>query len=113
MNRYYKSNEWYTLSKNEKDKVLKACSNRNGGKKYNKSEGKIISGGGSNNVKRKSKIAMIEKKVRNQKSQLSDFNAVAKPGSDDENSDGSEKEDRNKKHSALTRQGKFKRSKNA
>ena len=41
---------------------------------------------------------MIEKKVRNQKRQLSDFNTAAKSGSDDEDSDGLEKEDGNRKH---------------
>ena len=54
---------------------------------------------------------MLEKKVRNQKRQLSVFNNMAKPGSDDNESDGSEKEDGNRKHSTLNRQGKPKRSK--
>ena len=101
---YYDSNEWYTLSKNEKDKVLKAHSNRNGGKKSTKSGLQHNSGGGSKNghVKRKSKITMLEKKVRNQKRHILVFNTAAKPGSDDEESDGSEKEDVNRKHSSLT-----------
>ena len=34
--RYYDSNEWYALSKNYKEMVLKACSNINGGKKSTK-----------------------------------------------------------------------------
>ena len=88
--RYYDSNEWYALIKNEKDKVLKALSNRNEGKKSTKSVGLPNSVVGSNNGKWKSKISMLEKKVRNQKSQLSVFNNAAKPGSDDEDSDGSE-----------------------
>ena len=37
--RYYDSNEWYALIKNDKDKVLKACININRGKKYKKSGG--------------------------------------------------------------------------
>ena len=44
--RFYYSFEWYALSKNEKDKVLKAHSNRNGGKKSTKSEGQSNLGGG-------------------------------------------------------------------
>ena len=89
--------------------------NKNGGKKSTKSEGKSNSGGESNNVhvKWKSKIAMLEKKVTNQKRQMSVFNTTVKPGSDDENSDGSEKEDGNRKNSALTHQGKYKISKKA
>ena len=53
---------------------------------------------------------MLEKKVRNKKMQMSDFNTEAKTGSDDEESDGSEKEYGNRKHSTLTCQGKFKHS---
>ena len=46
-------------------------------------------GGVINNVqgKWKSKIAMLEKKLKNQKSQLSVFNAADKLGSDNEESD--------------------------
>ena len=44
---YYNSNECYTMSKSDKEKVLNACSNRNGGKKSKKSGGKSKSGGGS------------------------------------------------------------------
>ena len=54
---------------------------------------------------------MLEKKARNQKRQLSVFNTATKPGSDNEDLDGSEKEDGNRKHSTMTRQGKSKRSK--
>ena len=54
---------------------------------------------------------MLEKKLMNQKRQLSVFNTKSKPVSDNEDSDGLEKEDGNRKHSALTRQGNFKRSK--
>ena len=103
--RYYNSNEWYALSKKDKDKVLKACSNRNGEKNSTKSEVQPNSGGGSNNRKWKSKITILEKKVSNQKRQLSAFNTADKPGSDDEESDDSEKENRNRKHSVLTHQG--------
>ena len=35
--RYYDSNEWYALSKNDKEKVLKARINRNGGNNSTKS----------------------------------------------------------------------------
>ena len=56
---------------------------------------------------------MLEKKVGNQKMQLSVFNTAANPGSDDEESDGLGNEDGNSKHSALTRQVKSKRSKKA
>ena len=91
--RYYESHEWYTLSKSEKDKVLKAHSNINIGKKSTNLGGQSNSGGDRNNVKRKYKIAMLEKKFRNQKSQLSVFNTAANPGSDDGESDRSEKED--------------------
>ena len=38
---------------------------------------------------------------------------MAKPGSDNEESDDLDKHDENMKHSALTRQGKSKRSKKA
>ena len=71
--------------------------------------------GGSNNghVKRKFKIDMLEKKFRNQKRQLSVFNNAAKPGSEDERSDGLDKEDGNRKHSALNCQEKSKLSKKA
>ena len=41
---------------------------------------------------------MLEKKVRNQRRQLLVFNTAAKPGSDNEESDGSDKEDGNRKH---------------
>ena len=41
---------------------------------------------------------MLEKKVRKQKSQMSVFNTADKPGSNDEESDGSEKEYGNRKH---------------
>ena len=54
--RYYDSNECYALSKNEKDKVLKAHINRNGGKKSTKSGGQSNSGGGINNGKCNYKI---------------------------------------------------------
>ena len=48
---YYDSNEWYALTKNDKEKVFKSCSNRNGGKKSTKSGGQPNSGGGGNNGK--------------------------------------------------------------
>ena len=56
---------------------------------------------------------MLEKKVGNKKRQLSFFNTTAKTSSYDEDSYGLEKEDGNRKHSALTCQGKSKRSKTA
>ena len=56
---------------------------------------------------------MLDKKVRNQKRQLLVFNTVAKPGLDDEESDGSDKEDGNRKHFNLTCQGESKRSNKA
>ena len=59
------------------------------------------------------KDAMLEKKVSNQKRQLLVFNTAAKPGSDDEELYRLEKEYGNSNHSALTRQGKSKRSKKA
>ena len=90
-NCYYNSNEWYALINNEKYKVLKARSNRNGGEKSTKSGGQPNSGGGGNSRKRNSKIAILEKKISNQKRQMSDFNTADKSGSDDEGSDGSEK----------------------
>ena len=92
------------------DKVLKVSININGGKKSTKSGGQSNSGGGSINRhgKCKSKISMLKKKVRNQKRQLSVFNTTAKPGSENEESGVSEKEDGNRKHSALTRQEKSK-----
>ena len=87
--RYYDSSEWYTLSKSDKDKVLKARSGRSVGKKASKSVGHSKSMGGSNNGQGewKSKIAMLENKLRNQKRQFSVFNTAAKPGLDDEESD--------------------------
>ena len=87
--RYYDSSEWYTLSKSDKDKVLKARSGRSVGKKASKSVGHSNSMGGSNNGQGewKSKIVMLEKKLRNQKRQFSVFNTAAKPGLDDEESD--------------------------
>ena len=67
-----------------------------------------MGGGGSNNGhgKWKYKIAILENKFSNQKMQLSVFNTVVKPGSDNEESDGLDKEDGNREHSVLTRQGK-------
>ena len=55
------------LRKNDKEKVLKARSNINGGKNSTKLGVKYKSGGGSNNGhgKWKSKISMLEKKVGN------------------------------------------------
>ena len=88
-------------------------SNINGGNNSTKSGGQPNSGVGSNNGKWKSKITMLENKVRNQKRQLLDFDTAAKPGSDYKESDGSEKEYRNRKNSTLIYQGKSKRSKKA
>ena len=51
---------------------------------------------------------MLEKKVSNQKRQFLVFNNVDKPGSDNEDSYDSDKEDGNRKHSALNRQVKYK-----
>ena len=83
---YYDLNEWYTISKSDKDKVLMACSRRNGGNKSSKSGSYSKSERGSNNgqMKRKYKITMLEKKLGNQKRQLLVLNTAAKPGSDDE-----------------------------
>ena len=103
------------LSKNENLKVLNMRRNRNGGNNSTKSGGKSNSGGGSNNGHGtwKSKIDMIEKKVRNHKRKLSVLNTGDNPGSDNEESDNEEKEYGNGKSSDLTRQGKSKRSKKA
>ena len=72
-----------------------------------------IQEGVSNNGHRKwkSKIAMLEKKVRNQKRQFLVFNTAVKPCSDDKESDGSDKEYGNSKNSSVTLQAKSKRSK--
>ena len=112
---YYDSNEWYALSNNDKDKVPKACRNINLGKKSTKLGRQSNLGVGSNNGhgKWKSKIAMIEKKFRNHKRQMSVFNTAAKPGLDYEELDGLAKEDGNRKHSALTRPIKYKHYKKA
>ena len=59
------------------------------------------------------KIVMLEKKIRNHKRQLSVFNTVAKPGSDDEEPNVSDKEGGNMKHSAFNRKGTYKSSKKA
>ena len=61
-----------------------------------------IQGGGSNNGhgKWKSKIAMLEKKARNQKRQFLFFNTAVKPCSYDKESDGSDKEYVNRKNSS-------------
>ena len=85
---YYDSNEWYALSMNEKDKVIKACSNINGCNKSTKLGGQSKSRGGRNNghVKWRYKLSMLGKKVRNQKRYQLFFNTVYKPGSDDEES---------------------------
>ena len=90
-------------------------SNITGGKNSTKSLGQSNPGGGSNNVhvKCKSNIAIIYKKVSNQKRHLSVFNTAANSGSDDEELDGLDKEYGSSDHSALTRQGKYKRSKKA
>ena len=100
---HYDSNEWYALSKSEYNKELKALSGRNVWKST-KLGGHYNSGGGRNNGKGKckSKIEMLEKKLRNHKRQLLVSNTAAKPSLDDEESDGSEKEDGNRKHSDLT-----------
>ena len=82
--RYYDSNEWYALSKNEKVNFLKSRKNINGGKKSTKSGGQPNSGRCSNNEhgKWKSKFDMLDNKFRNQKRHLSFFNTATKPGSD-------------------------------
>ena len=54
---------------------------------------------------------MLEKKVRNKKRQFSFFNTVAKPSSDNEESDNSDEKDVNRKHFYLIHQGKSKSSK--
>ena len=89
--------------------------NRNGGNNSTKSGGKSNSRRGSNNGhgKWKSRIYMLDKKVRNQKKQMPDFNTAAKTGSYNEDSDGLDKEDGNMKHYTLTCKGKYKRSKKA
>ena len=56
---------------------------------------------------------MLDNKFRNQKRHLSFFNTATKPGSDDEELDVSDKEDGDRNHSALTRQGKSKYYKKA
>ena len=99
---YYNSNEWYALSKTDKDKVLRIDSGRNGGKKANKLGGRSKSEGGGNDGKLKSKIEILEKKAKNQKRQLSAFNTAAKYGLENEESDKSDKEDGNNKNSDLT-----------
>ena len=43
---YYESNEWYALSKSDKNKVLNARSGRNEGKEVSKSVIHSKSGGG-------------------------------------------------------------------
>ena len=109
--RYYHSNEWYALSKSDKDNFLKVRKRRNVGKKASKLGGYSKSGEGSNNGqgKWKSNITMLEKKVRNQKRKFLVFNTTDNPDSDNEESDDSNKEDGNKKHSTLTRQRNSKR----
>ena len=66
---------------------------RNGGNEASKSGGNSRSGGGRNNGqgKWKYKIGMLENKLSNQKRQLLVLNTVDKPGSDDEESDDSDK----------------------
>ena len=56
---------------------------------------------------------MIDKKLRNQKRRMLVFNTAAKLGSGYEGSYGSEKEDDNRNHSVLNRQGNFKCSNKA
>ena len=109
--RYYNSNEWYAISKNDKEKFLKMCNGRDVGKKASKSVRYYNSGGCRNNGKRKSIIEKLEKKLNNQKRQLSAFNTVDKSGSDNEDSDESDKEDRILNHYVLTHQGRSKISK--
>ena len=67
--RYYNYNEWYALSKSNKDKVLKLHSSRNGGNGHSNSGGhsKLGVGGNNSQGKWKSKIAIIENKVKHQK----------------------------------------------
>ena len=103
---YYDSNNWYALSKSNNSKVLKSCSSINGGEKSYKPGVHSKSGVGGNNGQGKwnSKIVMPKKKVNNQKRQFVVFNTAAKPGSDNKESDDSEKEEGNRKHSALIRQ---------
>ena len=54
---------------------------------------------------------MLDKKVRNQKRQFSVFNTADKPGSENKESDESDKENGNRKHSDLTYQVESKSSK--
>ena len=56
---------------------------------------------------------MLDKKVSNQKRQMTVFNTAAKPGLDGEESDSSCKEEGNRKHSTLTHQGNPTHSKKA
>ena len=56
---------------------------------------------------------MLENKFRNQNKQFLVFNNLSKSGLYDEDSDGSDKKDGNRKRSALTRQGKSTCSKKA
>ena len=54
---------------------------------------------------------MLEKNFRNEKRQVLVYIVETKAGSDNEESDGSYKEDGNSNHSALTSQGKVERTK--
>ena len=56
---------------------------------------------------------MLGKTVNNQKIQFSKFNITAKPGSDNEESDNSGKEEGNRKNYDMTHQEKYKCSKKA
>ena len=112
---YYDSNAWYTLSKSDKDKAVKARSGINVLRKASKSGGHYNSWGGRNNGqgKCKSNILMLEKKVRNQKRLMLVFNTAANPGLDDDDSYDSDKEDGNRKHYDLACQLNYKRSNKA
>ena len=70
------------LSKSDKYQLLKAHTDTNVGKKSTKSGGHSNSGGCRNNghSKWKYNITILDKKVMNQKRQMSVFNTEAKPG---------------------------------
>ena len=89
--RYYDSNEWYVMSKDDQDKVLNMLSGRNVGKNDSKLGGYSKTGGVGNSGKWKSKISSLEKKLNNWKRQFSVFNTAAKSGLDNEDSCYSEK----------------------
>ena len=101
--RWYELSEWKLLSGDQQKKFSAMRLKRKRGEDRGNGGGGRRGGKDSKSATRK--VAKLEKKIKNQQRQLAAFNSKS---SDMEESDSSSEEvdDPNRKHSALTRQGK-------